>query len=110
MMASAMGFEFHNVSRVMQSGSGRAFGSYQSALRQPSWAMRAAWLTFFIVIGIPILLLVIVAGLAALTVVLVLSLVAATVGWFQRTLGLTPQEPMSGEDEGRENVRVIRRD
>ena len=107
MMTTAMPFEFHNVSRVMQSGRGRAFNYYQAAARQPSWIMRAAWLTFALIVGLPILFLIILAGLAALTVVLVLSLIVATISWFQRALGLAPRQP--DENEGRENVKVIRR-
>jgi uncharacterized BrkB/YihY/UPF0761 family membrane protein len=73
---------------------------WRVAATQPGWVSRIAALTFLIVIGLPIVLLILLALLAAVVVFTVLALVSMVVMWVR---GLFPQH------DGRENVRVMRR-
>ena len=73
---------------------------YRWAHGRPSWVARATALTFLVVVGLPILLLVALAGLAAALVFGVLALAEA---------GLRALRGGAGGEGGRENVRVIRR-
>ena len=82
-------------------GSDRMSEAFQAARRQPNWATRAAVLTFLIIIGIPILLLVLLATLAAALVFSVLMGVNRVASWFT---------PSRSPEDGRRNVRVINRD
>jgi hypothetical protein len=75
--------------------------AFRAARRQPNWATRAAVLTFLIIIGIPILLLVLMATLAAALVFSVLL----SVNWV-----LTRFSTRRTPADGRRNVRVINRD
>ncbi|MAT80075.1 MAG: hypothetical protein CMJ29_00330 [Phycisphaerae bacterium] len=87
--------------RFVNLGSDRMAQAFQAAQGQPNWVVRIVVLTFLLVIGIPILLLLLVAGLAAAMVFMVLS----TINWIMVRLGgSTPK------DDGRRNVRVIKRD
>ncbi|MDG2423396.1 MAG: hypothetical protein P8M22_05400 [Phycisphaerales bacterium] len=74
--------------------------AFQAARGQPNWAVRIAVLTFLLVVGIPILLLLLVAGLAAAVVFMILS----TINYVLVRLGGKQR------DDGRRNVRVIKRD
>lgn len=74
---------------------------------QPNWVVRAAALTFAVVILIPIVLLVAVAFVLAALVLLVLGLVNRVAGLFAgRTDGLW----RGREPQGRRNVKVLPRE
>lgn len=74
---------------------------------QPNWVVRAAALTFAVILLLPILLLVLVAFAVAFIVLLVLGVVNRLAGLLAgRTDGLWP-----GRDgQGRRNVRVLPRE
>ena len=74
--------------------------AFQVARGQPNWALRLAVLTFLLVVGVPILLLLMIAGLAGFLVFMVLSGVNWILNLFQG--GKKP-------DDGRRNVKVINR-
>ena len=82
-------------------GANRASALWQTAATQPNWVSRFALMTFIIVIGLPIFLLVIFALLAA---TFVFALLAGINFCLYKVRGVLPQK------DGRENVRVIRRD
>lgn len=74
---------------------------------QPNWVVRAAALTFALIILLPILVLVAVAFAAAFIVLLVLGLVNRVAGLFAgRTNGLLPRR----DGQGRRNVKVLPRE
>lgn len=79
----------------------RAARSYQWIASQPSWVMRLALLSFFIVVVLPIMLLVFIAVAA---MVLVFGSLAAVNVLFNKLKNLLPTR------DGRSNVKVIRRD
>lgn len=89
------------ITRYVSSGSQGAQQVWQTVSSQPSWVSRVALLAFFLVIGLPILLLVLLAVFAAVVMFSILALANAAVMWVK---GRLPQR-----DSGRENVRVIRR-
>ncbi len=75
--------------------------AFQAARRQPNGATKAAVLTFLIIVGIPIMILLLIAVVAATVVFTVL----VAINWvLARGRGLRPA------DTGRRNVRVVRRD
>ncbi len=78
----------------------RVARGYRWALAQPSWIARVALLAFLLVVGVPIMLLV---GLAVLAAVIVFAGLALLHTVINRMRGL----PAAGD--GRDNVRVIRR-
>ena len=82
-------------------GGDRMAEAFQAARRQPNWATRAAVLTFLIIIGIPILLLVLLAMLAATLVFSVL----VSINWVASRFS-SRRSP----EDGRRNVRVMNRD
>ena len=82
-------------------GGDRMAEAFQVARRQPNWATRAAVLTFLIIIGIPILLLVLLATLAAALVFSVLM----SINWVASRFSAR-----KSPEHGRRNVRVINRD
>jgi len=87
--------------RFVNLGSDRMAQAFQAAQGQPNWVVRLAILTFLLIIGIPILLLLMAAGLAAALVFMVLS----AINWVMVRLG-----GAKSKDDGRRNVRVIKRD
>lgn len=89
--------------RFVYPGGDRFASIFQAASRQPSWAMRAATITFLIVVGIPIMLLLLLAAILATTVFAVLIGVNRIIGVFRggRTL------PGGPDDARRQNVRVM---
>jgi len=80
--------------------SSRVASVWRSAAAQPGWVTRVALLTFLLVVGLPILLLLVLAVVFAAAVFGVLALVNAAL---VRLRGALPQR------DGRSNVRVIRR-
>lgn len=87
--------------RFVNLGGDRMAEAFQAARGQPNWAVRIAVLTFLLIVGIPILLLLLVAGLAAAVVFAILS----TLNWIFS--GFRSTKPT---DDGRRNVRIIDRD
>jgi hypothetical protein len=75
--------------------------AWRSAAEQPNWIVKVTALAFLLVVVLPILLLLAVAGLVAAVVFAVL------IGFHRLRLALSGLRP---RDDGRENVRVIRRD
>lgn len=86
--------------RFVNIGSDRMAQAFQVARGQPNWAVRLAVLTFLLVVGIPILLLLMAAGIAAFLVFMILS----GLNWF-----LNLFKVRSKQDDGRRNVKVINR-
>jgi len=86
--------------RFVNLGGDRMAQAFQMAQGQPNWAVRLAVLTFLLVVGIPILLLLLIAGLAAFLVFMVLS----GFNWF-----LNLFQGSSRQNQGRRNVKVINR-
>ena len=81
-------------------GARRVSAIWQTASAQPSWVSRVALITFILVIGVPIFLLVTLALIAATFVFAVLI----GVNWLlTRIRGTLPVR------DGRDNVRVIQR-
>lgn len=75
--------------------------AFKAAQGQPNWAVRAAIMTFLLLVALPILLLLFVAGLAA---VAVFSILAGANWVLSRLKGNQPPR------DGRRNVRVIDRE
>ncbi len=75
--------------------------AFQVARGQPNWAVRLAVLTFLLVVGIPILVLLMVAGLAAFLVFIVLLAINSFLNLFKGS---------SKRNDGRRNVRIIDRE
>lgn len=90
------------VTNFSQEGTRRASAAWSAARAQPSWVTRAVVVTFLVVIGIPFLILFMLAVLAAGIVFGILSLVSSL-------FGLRSRVGQRDDNEGRENVRVIRR-
>ncbi len=86
--------------RFVNLGSDRMAQAFQMARGQPNWAVRLAVLTFLLVVGIPILLLLMTAGLAAFVVFMIISGFNWLLNLFQGG---------SKQDDGRRNVKVINR-
>ena len=82
-------------------GAQRMVGVLHQINRQPNWIMKAAPLTFLIVIGVPILILLLLAAVVAMVVFAVLTGCNFLLGRLGK--GSTP-------DSGRQNVRVIDRE
>lgn len=74
---------------------------WQTAVSQPGWISRIALLTFLIVVGLPLMLLVLIALLFA---VIVFTILAMFHGVWLRLRGAISHQ------DGRENVRIIRRE
>lgn len=87
------------ISNFTDSGAHGASHVWQTVSSQPSWIARAAIVTFLIVIGLPILLLLLLALFLAATVFAVLAAIYRLSPWVRGAL------PRS---DGRENV-VVRR-
>lgn len=87
--------------RFINPGAEQMAGMFQRVNRQPNWIMKAAAITFLIVIGVPILILLLIAAVAATVVFAVLTGCNLLLG----RSGRTP-----APDSGRRNVRVINRD
>ena len=81
-------------------GAQRVSAMWQTAAAQPSWVSRFALITFILVIGVPIFLLVALALIAATFVFAVLVGVNWLLTKFKRALPVR---------DGRRNVRVIQR-
>ena len=90
--------------RFVYPGGDRFASIFQAASRQPSWAMRAATVTFLIVVGIPIMLLLLLAAIIATTVFAVLIGVNRIIGVFR---GRPNSRPGGSNDARRQNVRVM---
>lgn len=88
------------ISTFANEGAGRAGAAWRTVAAQPSWVTRFALIAFLIVIGLPILLLLFLALIVATIVFGVLALANAVL---IRLRGALPR------DDGRANVRVIRR-
>ena len=82
-------------------GAQRAGATYRAAARQPSWIVRAVTLTILLVIAIPVFLLVMFALLCGAIVFTVLYGVNAVI---------TGVKNLFPGSDGRENVRIIRRE
>ena len=87
--------------QFINSGSQQTGTVWRVASRQPSWITKITLLVFFVVIGIPVLLLVLVGAVVAMFVFAVLMLFH---------LGRMKVRQMFPSNEGRKNVRVVRRD
>ncbi|HRP63869.1 MAG TPA: hypothetical protein PK400_11285 [Phycisphaerales bacterium] len=88
------------ISTFAQEGAGRAGAAWRTVASQPSWITRIALMAFLIIVGLPILLLLLFALLVATIVFVILALINAVL---VRLRGAMPR------NDGRENVRVIRR-
>lgn len=88
------------ISQMFSQHAQRAAHGYRAVQAQPNWVTRIALLTFVIVIGVPIAILVLFALFAAVAVFFVLALFATLVA---KVRGSFPG------DDGRSNVRVIQR-
>jgi hypothetical protein len=93
-------FRVTRISDFAGPGAQRATQAWQTINTQPSWIVKAATLVFLLVVGIPILLLVLLALILATAVFAVLWGVNRVLAGFR---GVLPR------NDGRENVRVIRR-
>ena len=82
-------------------GGVRMAEAFQAARKQPNWATKAAVLTFLIIIGIPVVLLLLLATLAAGLVFSVLISINWVTSWFSSS---------RSPEAGRRNVRVMNRD
>ena len=82
-------------------GAQRMAGVLHQINRQPNWIMKAVGLTFLIVVGVPILILLLLAAVLAMVVFAVLTGCNLLLG--RRAKGPT-------RDAGRQNVRVIDRE
>ncbi|MEM6332308.1 MAG: hypothetical protein AAF823_03110 [Planctomycetota bacterium] len=93
-------------SYVRQSGRfGQAYGYVR---RQPSWAVRLALTVGVLVVVVPVMVLVLAATLAAAVVLLIAGTLARAWRWL--TVGGSTGTPAARpRDDGRRNVRVIRR-
>ncbi len=83
-----------------------AAGVWRAAASQPGWITRIALMTFLLVVGLPILLLVMAAILIAAVVFAGLALLNGVVA---RVRGMRGGRGALGRRDGRANVRVIRR-
>lgn len=90
--------------RFVYPGGDRFATILQAAGRQPSWPMRVAAITFLIVVGIPIMLLLLLAAIVATTVFAVLVGINRVLGLFGGRSSTSPGGP---EDARRRNVRVM---
>lgn len=88
------------VFRFAVDGSQRAGQAWRVASRQPSWITRLTVLTFLLVIGIPVAVLILAAILAA---GIIFGLLVLANNLVMKIKGMLPKR------DGRENVRVIRR-
>lgn len=76
-----------------------------------NWAFSASILLAVLVIVLPLIALLVLAGLVGVISYFVLSLISTGISAISnilRAFGLMPDEPRSSEQDGRENVRVIR--
>jgi len=88
------------ITTMASDGVGRARTSWRAARRQPNWLVGTTAMVFLLVIALPIFLLILLALLAATAVFGVLWGVNRLVSAVR---GLLPR------DDGRRNVRVLRR-
>lgn len=120
------------VVRVMRAGSRGAGEAWQVVSRQPGWITRAVLTLFLVLVALPFLVLFVFAIIAAAVLLFALAAINATLASIRRLFGgggggglagaagrdpgsarTTSHEPgPSGHPgrDGRENVRVIRRD
>ncbi|MCP3902698.1 MAG: hypothetical protein GY715_03600 [Planctomycetes bacterium] len=89
---------------IAREGSRRAAGAWDHANAQPSWILRTVLAVLFLLLAIPLLVVV----LIAIAVVTVLFVILAFVN--RALTALRNLVAPGRDDEGRENVRVIRRD
>ena len=94
-------FRASRIAFRVREGSTHVTEAWQSLERQPSWIVKAVAFAFLLVIAVPIIALVLLAVVVAVVLFTVLWCVNAIAGVFRRGLP---------RDDGRENVRVIRRD
>jgi hypothetical protein len=94
-------FRLIEIRRHTRDGSEQVRGAWQYAARQPSWVASAALSVFFFILMLPLLALVL---LALLLGTLVFVILTAANGVISVVRSLRPRR------DGRENVRVMRRD
>lgn len=106
-----MNDNFNNFGQAFSSGAARVQRTWYTVQSQPSWVTKAAVITFLLVFVVPIAVLVMMAVAAAVLVFAVLAglymLVAKVRAVFS---GADRGLPGLRRNDGRENVRVIRRD
>lgn len=95
-----MNNDSRRVFTFVTSGTNRAQQAWRVAARQPGWITRLTALTFLIVIGVPILLLLLLALVAS---AIIFGVLVFFNGLMMRLRGVTPKR------DGRRNVRVIQR-
>ena len=94
----------------MTTAAGQMGSVWRLAASKPGWPLRIAFLTFLLVIGLPIILLALVAILLASAVFAVLALAHGTIERLRgRGRGRIRGRGLLGRRDGRENVRVIQR-
>ena len=87
-------------------------GPWQHRIEQnPSWVTRTAFLAAVLVVVVPLLLLFTAAVIVGIVLFVTLGLVAGIIGFFRRILSNLRLDGRGSyiPNEGRENVRVIRR-
>ena len=87
-------------------------GPWQHRIEQkPSWVIRSAFLAAVLVVVVPLLLLFAAAMVVGIVLFVTLGLVAGIMGVFQRLWSSLSHDSSVSylPNEGRENVRVIRR-
>jgi hypothetical protein len=87
---------------------GRTVHVWRRVAAQPNWVLRAALMTFLIVLALPMLLLLLAAMLLSVLVFGSLALFHALGEGWRRLFGGRPRD--LAHAEGRRNVRVIRHD
>jgi uncharacterized membrane protein len=95
-------FRIIEIRRYTEDGSERVRSAWQYATNQPSWIARFALTVFLFIIMLPIVALLMIAFLVAVVVFLVLAVANAAISLIRMLV--------SGRSDGRENVRVVRRD
>jgi len=106
-----MNHDFNNFGQSFSSRAARVQQTWYAVQRQPSWVVKAAVITFVLVFVVPIAVLVMIAVAAAVMVFALLAgfymLTAKVRRWLGGHAGGGLARP---RNDGRENVRVIRRD
>jgi len=95
-------FRIVEIQQYSRDGSERVRSAWQYAAHQPSWIARLALMVFLFVLMLPIVALLLLAFLAAAVVFLGLAIAHAVVRVVRSVL--------PGTGDGRDNVRVVRRD
>ncbi len=91
----------NGISSYANRGSARTRAAWETIQRQPGWLVKATALAFIIVLGLPLLLLLLLALLIATIIFAVL---------FGVHFLLAPLRGARRDRDGRENVRVVRRE